>query len=65
MFDTPAQPDDDHVGLWFTLLLYVYGSTLMASAYGTCLNLTQLTLTYRPQIQVENPLYQNKIRTTL
>ena len=40
MFDTPSQPDDDHTGLWFTLLLYVYGSTLMASAYGTCVQPT-------------------------
>ena len=43
MFDTPSQPEDDHLGLWFTLLLYVYGSTLMASAYGTYVHLTSLS----------------------
>ena len=34
MFDTPTQENTDHEGEWFTLLFYIFGSSLMASAYG-------------------------------
>lgn len=34
MFDTPSQENTDHEGEWFTLLFYIFGSSLMASAYG-------------------------------